>query len=740
MVVGVAAEPDGPVVAITSALEVYQTGLIRGMRGVLADAGIPLVAYVNSDADPHIAPAEVHPALRCLLAHHRPRGAVLTSSMSGPQAEALTRLIGQLGLPAVHIGEELPGATCVRGDNEQGTAALMAHLLDDRGVRRPVFVRGLAFQDDHVVRERVFRRELAARGIAVDEQLVLDGGAERESTRDAMRRLAERRRDFDAVVTTDDWCALAALDALAEAGLQVPHEVAVTGFDNYPAATLTWPGLTTVDQDLQAQGATAARLLLEQLGGADTTGLTLTATELVVRGSSDAGWAAEGPGTTEAAIRSAQLHQRAHDGIRRISRALLSSRTLPEVADALAAGLSLLEISRCFLVVPDGRPDAADPHGKARLVLDYRDGKAHPVPEEPFDACERLPSQLAGELERSFLSQQALVGPEGTLGYLMADHPLGPVTTADSLRTSLTRALEVVFSTQELAERVTERTVELRAMQRELVDAARRAGMAEIATNVLHNVGNALNSVNVSAGLVATKLRGSKVDGLARVAAMVAEHEADLPGFLAGEQGRLVPGYLTKLAGTLAAERDELVAELAHLSRNIEHIKDIVATQQSYAGPSSVVESVLPGELVEDALRINAEGLRRDGVEVVVEHDVHEPLRLDRARVVLILVNLIGNAKQAMERMDVRRLTIGSRIRAERLQVTVTDTGGGIEDLTRIFTRGYTTRAGGHGFGLHSCALAATEMGGTLGVSSDGRGAGATFTLELPVDRTGASR
>jgi signal transduction histidine kinase len=174
--------------------------------------------------------------------------------------------------------------------------------------------------------------------------------------------------------------------------------------------------------------------------------------------------------------------------------------------------------------------------------------------------------------------------------------------------------------------------------------------------------------------------------------------------------------------------------------RNIDHIKDIVATQQSYAGASSVIEPVLLAELVDDALRMDTESLQRHDVEVVVENAVTEPLHLDRARVVLVLVNLIGNARYAMETTPVRRLVISSAIRSERLHLSVTDTGVGIEDLTRIFTRGYTTRDGGHGFGLHSCALAATEMGGSLAVRSDGRGAGATFTLELPVDRIGVAR
>ena len=669
----VAAEPAGPVVAITSGLEVYQTGLLRGMRGILAEAGIPLIAYVNSDADPHGAPTGVQPGLRCLLEHHRPRGVVVTTSMSGPQAEALSRLIDELRLPVVHIGEERPGATCVRGDNERGTAALMAHLLDGCGVRRPVFVRGLDFQDDHVVRERVFRRELAARGIEVDERLVLEGRAWPESTREALERLLETRRDFDAVITTDDWCALAAVEAVTGAGLQVPLDVAVTGFDNYPAAGLTWPGLTTVDQGLEEQGATAARLLLELVGGAGRAGLTLTPAGLVVRGSSSRQWQAERPGSTEAAIRSAQTHQRAYDAVRRLSRELLPSRSLADVADALASCLPPLEIRRCFLVVPDG--DGAD--GTARLVLDYRDGRARPVPDAAFAACDRLPAHLLGELERGFLTHQPLLGTNGPLGYVLTDQPLGPVPTADSLRTSLTRTLEIISHTQELAGRVEERTTELRSMQRELVDTARRAGMAEIATNVLHNVGNVLNSVNVSAGLVSSRLRESKWRAWARSRA--AGRARRRPGRVpARRAGPAVPGYLSKLADTLAGEQAELVTELAQLTENIDHIKEIVATQQSYAGASGVVEPRPVAELVEDAVRMNAESLSRHEVEV--RSSTPGTCRCGWTSTgVLILVNLIKNAKHAKRRAaSVRRNDPPVRIEDGALQVSVADNGAGI--------------------------------------------------------------
>ncbi|HWH84361.1 MAG TPA: ATP-binding protein, partial [Burkholderiaceae bacterium] len=299
-------------------------------------------------------------------------------------------------------------------------------------------------------------------------------------------------------------------------------------------------------------------------------------------------------------------------------------------------------------------------------------------------------------------------------------------------------SLENALLYQELEQRVEQRTLELRQTQAELVGTARRAGMAEIATNVLHNVGNILNSVNVSAGVVSAKLRASKSQGLSKAMQLMDAHRADLGHFLTqDEKGRLLPEYLSQLAQALGRERQELIDELGHLSTSVDHIKNVVATQQSYAGNSSVLEPVRLGELVEDALRMSDDSLVRHRVTVVKEFAPVPLAPLDKTRVMQILVNLISNAKQAMEEVShaEHRMTLQVDVAENSLRVRVKDEGVGItpENLTRIFEHGFTTRKEGHGFGLHSCALAATQMGGTLTAHSDGPGRGALFTLELPM-------
>ncbi|RBH56325.1 MULTISPECIES: DAHL domain-containing protein [Pseudomonas] len=299
------------------------------------------------------------------------------------------------------------------------------------------------------------------------------------------------------------------------------------------------------------------------------------------------------------------------------------------------------------------------------------------------------------------------------------------------------RALQVANT--DLEQRVERRTQSLREAQSELMESARLAGMAEIATNVLHNVGNVLNSVNISADLVARKLRSSKTQGLAKAVTMINEHKHDLGEFITSdERGKLLPGYLNQLVEVIAAEQQSMSDELTQLSKSVDHIKDIVSTQQSYAGVSTMEEPLHIRDLLEDALRMNSGALSRHNVTVIREYEDVPRVMADKHRLLLILINLISNAKQAMANLADRPREITLQVRAiedNTLRISVKDAGEGIlpENMTRIFAHGFTTRKDGHGFGLHSCALAAIEMKGHLTAHSDGPGKGAVFTLELPL-------
>jgi signal transduction histidine kinase/ligand-binding sensor domain-containing protein len=286
--------------------------------------------------------------------------------------------------------------------------------------------------------------------------------------------------------------------------------------------------------------------------------------------------------------------------------------------------------------------------------------------------------------------------------------------------------------------------VEVEKVHKQLLSVSRRAGMAEVATGVLHNVGNVLNSVNVSATLVAEKVQRSKAASIAKVATLLNEHATDLGAFMTqDEKGQKLPGYLNRLAEGIADEQQEVQQELASLRVNIDHIKEIVAMQQNYARVSGVVETVPVRELVEDALKMHSGAYLRHAVRLEREYGDVPPITTDKHKVLQILVNVLHNAKYACDesgRADKQVTVRVAKSTQDRVKIEVADNGIGIlaENLARIFQQGFSIRKGGHGFGLHSGALAAKEMGGTLSVHSDGPGRGATFTLELPSAPPGA--
>ncbi|WP_394841848.1 ATP-binding protein [Pendulispora brunnea] len=289
-----------------------------------------------------------------------------------------------------------------------------------------------------------------------------------------------------------------------------------------------------------------------------------------------------------------------------------------------------------------------------------------------------------------------------------------------------------------LEERVEERTSELREAQRRLIDAAHKAGMAEVATSVLHNVGNVLTSVTVAAATVSDQVKTSRLAALRKLSDLLQSHSGDLATFFThDERGKLVPAYIEKLAAQFGVEQSSIQSGLATLDKNIDHIRHIIAMQQNYARGTKLAEAVSLVELIDDAVRINSAGLERHEVRLVREFTEVHKVTVERHKVLQILVNLVSNAKYALSESTAFPKLVTIRLDqpdSEKVRIVVADNGVGIseDNMGRIFQYGFTTRISGHGFGLHSSAIAAQEMGGSLSVQSDGPGKGATFTLELP--------
>lgn len=310
----------------------------------------------------------------------------------------------------------------------------------------------------------------------------------------------------------------------------------------------------------------------------------------------------------------------------------------------------------------------------------------------------------------------------------------------DDLRAKLneTRSDELGILAREI-DRMVDRLADSRG---QLLDIAHRSGKAQIAIDVLHNIGNVLNRVTVATDVLSQRLRTSEVNAVAQAAKLMQSHAQDIGTFMSSDdRGRRLPAFLDKLAAHLASEQQDMLTEVSALNQAVEHIRAVLQRQQAVTSGRPLMEWMRPRKLIEESLSLSCDSLTRHGVNVNVECDVEQEVELDKHRVMQVLVNLISNAKHSLNSRPSgsRELVVSAAIARdadnEWLQLAVTDNGVGVApgDIERLFRMGYSTRPDGQGIGLHSSANLAIEMGGSLFADSEGLGKGARFTLRIPL-------
>jgi two-component system, sensor histidine kinase ChiS len=294
------------------------------------------------------------------------------------------------------------------------------------------------------------------------------------------------------------------------------------------------------------------------------------------------------------------------------------------------------------------------------------------------------------------------------------------------------------FSPVELRARV-RAVLRMAQVQVQLRDKSREAGMAIVATGVLHNLGNILNGVTISSGLIEEKLHKSKIPKLRKVAELLQEHSGDLPAFMSADsRGQVLPAFIAQLSEHLGSELSALFAEVEALRACTEHAIGIISTQQQFALPhSALIEVISANVLMDRALVLSRGAFAMRGVDVVCDFNCNASIAVDCNKVLQILLNLFANARHAVgERaQNDRRVWLATSQAGGRVRMEVRDNGVGIEarHLPQMFNQGFTTKSDGHGIGLHSSANWAHELGGTLSCHSDGINQGATFIFELAV-------
>ncbi|MCE3230221.1 MAG: luxQ [Alphaproteobacteria bacterium] len=275
-------------------------------------------------------------------------------------------------------------------------------------------------------------------------------------------------------------------------------------------------------------------------------------------------------------------------------------------------------------------------------------------------------------------------------------------------------------------------------LNNQLIMSARRAGMADISTSVLHNVGNVLNHLNTSVTMIHDKIDQSKISNLLKISKLLSEHQEDMDAFLAKDpQGQLIPNYIIKLADIWSEDKKYIVEEISALTHSVQHIKEIVVKQNAFSSSLGVVEKVAITDIIEDALTLNKTAYERAQIEIIRDFSPLKPVSIDRVKLLQIIVNLIKNSLESLLENKTKTKKISLRIQEKdesHFMIQVSDNGVGIlpQNLKKMFSYGFTTKKTGHGFGLHVSAIAAQEMGGNFLVESQGAGKGATFTLTLP--------
>ena len=270
-----------------------------------------------------------------------------------------------------------------------------------------------------------------------------------------------------------------------------------------------------------------------------------------------------------------------------------------------------------------------------------------------------------------------------------------------------------------------------------VLDSAHKAGMADVASEVLHNVGNVVNSANTSIEVLEAKLLHSHIDGLERVAKLLCEQAPHAAEFFAKDpRAPKLINYIAQLSQSSQRERTESAQLIAKLATSINHIRMIVAMQQEHSKGAEFSQEVNLRELVRDALLLKHDRIAGAKINVQVELDEMPLLITNKSKLDQVLMNLVKNAIEAMEGSSTadRTLLIRARVFEGGIAVEIRDRGPGIapENLTKIFEHGYSTKETGMGIGLHYCANAIRSLGGRIKVVNCEAPWGASFQIWLP--------
>ncbi len=411
-----------------------------------------------------------------------------------------------------------------------------------------------------------------------------------------------------------------------------------------------------------------------------------------------------------------------------VSQTLLFNFSLQNVIESLEKGLPLLNIKSCYIFISnsiftdsDVEEDLFD---NSVLLFRFTHGKKEKTSGVAGSLKEQLPETLSMDPERVFLAYLLHVTDE-VMGFAMFSYGPADENIYQTLSTNISTALRGVVLLNRL-----------NITYKKLVDHAQREGIADIATNILHNIGNILNSISVSVHLMEECAKSAVTEDIIRAGRLLQENMDRLEEFISeGGKGKKLMKFYLSLGRTAEKMQNQILYNLNRLKTKTAAINEAVSAQQSYAGADARLEELYVETILTDALKLNQDDL--DKFEIEVEKNILSNFKVvvNRAKLFFILFNIISNAKDAMTAALVRekRLSVSMYEDDTGKYVKISDTGIGISEdlLSRIFEYGFTTKPGKYGFGLYSCASYIAEMGGSIWAQSDGEWKGAAFILRF---------
>lgn len=413
-----------------------------------------------------------------------------------------------------------------------------------------------------------------------------------------------------------------------------------------------------------------------------------------------------------------------------ITQRLFLKFSLEHLLETLETSLKMLPVDRCHIFISNsiftGTDVEEDLFDNSVLIFRYCDGERKATTGKADSLKRQLAVIQAEELGHVSLAYLLHVTDE-ILGFALFGTKDGTPDEMffQSLSTSISTSLHGIVLLKRLD-----------ITYKKLVEHARREGMADIAANILHNVGNLLNSINVSVHMMGECANSSVINDIVMAGRLMQQNIDRLEEFICSdEKGRKLLEFFLHLGGPAEKLRNQFLANLSRLRVKIRNINESIAAQQSYAGIDTRLEELLIAPIIDDALRLNADSFKK--LQITVEK-VYEPgfkAHVHRAKLFFVIFNIISNAKDALANSDTRNRRLTVRLYKDETgkYLCITDNGRGIPkaSLDRLFEYGFSTKEGRYGYGLYSCAAYMADMGGSISAESEGINKGASFILKF---------